>query len=167
MSDIPYPPTRTVTLGAALESVEADLREVETDLDGQLPEDADSVADVDSLDERAIREAVQRRRRLDNQRDALEWAIDQWDDDAEIRLQALTAATRARVQDAIRNRTVGDRGQVELGDWLTAATIQDAPWLADGADIVDRATTTGQLPPALMDWLTAETDDLNDLTEGN
>lgn len=141
-----YPPTQTYRLGAALEQAEKRVADLEADAD---PDDYD----------RTLNEA-------ENQRDALQWAVDEFGDDAELELQAYTAHTRAQVLDTLRNDVFGNPGEEETTVWLIAAGIAAAPWL-DDHDIGSKATVTGQLPPALLDWIETEIDDLNDLSEGN
>jgi hypothetical protein len=142
MTEIAYPPSTTVTLADALD----DLEERVATLDEDDPDHRPTV----------------------NQRDALSWAVEEFGGDAEVVLTAYTAATRARVQDALRSSVVGDVGTGRTQLWLAAAGVDDAPWLSAGDDLATTADVTGQLPPALVDWLQAQLDDLNDLgDEGN
>jgi len=138
MTDVDYPPTRTITFGDALESVAAEL---------------EAAAEDDATMAQA------------SHRDALSWAVDQWGSDATVTLAAYTATTRARTIDQF-NATTAGAGAEELNIWLVAAGLEDAPWLSDH-DITSQATATGQLPPGLIDWLRDELDDLNALDEGN
>jgi hypothetical protein len=165
MSRIDYPPTRTLTLGSALEAIEADLRDVERrieELESQLP-DEDSDEDPDPATTKALREKRSERSTLGSQRDALQWAVDEWGPDAEIELEAITTASRGRATDAVRNGRVGEvTGQI-LQRYIAAASLTAAPWLEGGDDLQTRAQILGKLPPGLSDWLQAELDDLNDL----
>ena len=137
MTEIDYPPSRTVALGDALASVEARL------------EDGDGDGD------------------LANQRDALAWGVEEFGAAAEVTVAAFTAATRARVLDELRDGVVGEPGPREMSLWLVAAGVDAAPWLDGGEDIAARAAVTGELPPALVDWLESILDDVNDLSQGN
>ncbi|AFH22018.1 hypothetical protein OSG_eHP14_00190 [environmental Halophage eHP-14] len=139
-----YPPTRTQTLGSALDTAENRVSELETDDDTG----AQTLANAR------------------NQRDALHWAVNEFGEDAEIVLSAYTATTRARTLDTLRGDILGDPGPEEIGNWLVAAGVDDAPWI-DDKDTQSKAQRTGQLPPALVDWLDRQLDDLNDLSEGN
>lgn len=141
-----YPPSRTVTLGNALDSAEQRVEDLQAD-----EEDGD--ADPDIVPAR-------------NERDALQWAVNNYGEDAEITLEAYTARTRARVTDTLRQDMVGEPGPSEQDLWLIAAGLSDAPWI-DGDDLAAKAGSTGQLPPALVDWLNGQVDDINDLSEGN
>jgi len=133
-----YPPTQTHRLGTALE-------------------DARDRADSDADDAATWGRYVH----------GLQWAIDQWDADADIVLQAFTTRLRNRTLDAANRETVGPLGPNRTRTWLVAAGVQSAPWVADDSDLVEQAQVTGQLPPALVDWLDAKQDALNDLSEGN
>lgn len=146
MTDIDYPPTRSITL------------------DNALAQANDRVSDLepDAEDEDAERGIVAAR----SQRDALAWALDQWGDEATVDLQAYTARDRARVHDTVRNEIMGDIGGNELQVWMVAAALTDAPWL-DDKDLQSKAQATARLPPALVDWVKRQLDDINDLTEGN
>lgn len=142
MTDIDYPPSTTVVLADALDDLEQRV----------------ATLDEDDPEYRAAR----------NQRDALSWAVEEFGANAEVTLAAYTAATRARVEDALRSSVVGDIGSGRTQLWLAAAGVDDAPWLSAGDDLATAADVTGQLPPALVDWLQAQLDDLNDLgDEGN
>jgi len=138
MTDIDYPPTRTLAFGDALDAVEADL------------EDADDDAETAATE---------------SQQDALSWAVEQWGSDETVTLAAYTATTRAQTIDQFNTTTAG-AGAEELNIWLVAAGLDAAPWL-DDQDIALKAVATGQLPPALIDWMRDELDDLNALSEGN
>ena len=140
--DIDYPPTQTYTLGAAAER------------------ERKRAASLDSDDDRREHETAR------NQADALAWAATQWGEDGEITLSAYTARTRGRIQDTLRTQVMGDPGADESTVWFVAGAIDDAPWI-DETDLTDKAEATGQLPPALVDWLAAELEELNDLSEGN
>lgn len=132
-----YPPTTTLTLGVALDDVERALAEGGDD----APPEA--------------------------HRDALAWAVGEFGEDAEITLEAFTTTTRSQTIDTLQRTRVGDVGSNLINDWLVAAGVVDAPWLEGGEDLETRAEITGQLPPALTDWLDAQLDDLNELSEGN
>lgn len=137
MTDIDYPPAQTYTLGGALSTVEDDL---------------------DALDEDADERAT-----LANQRDALQWALDQWDAEAELMLQAFTATRRADVVDTLNRTTVGPVGAQKTRTWLVMCSVETAPWLGGGEDYQARAAVADSLPPALVDWLESELEELNDL----
>lgn len=141
-----YPPSRTVTLGSALSAAEQRVDELK-------PDDEDDEPDAEIVPAR-------------NERDALQWAVGRWGEGAEITLEAYTARTRARVTDTLRQEMVGEPGPSEQDIWLIAAGLSDAPWI-DDHDLASKAAATGQLPPALVDWLNGQVDDINDLSEGN
>ena len=134
-----YPPTTTLTLGVALANVEQELATAEEGDDA--PPEA--------------------------HRDALAWAVSEFGEDAEITLEAFTTTTRSQTIDTLQRTRVGGVGSNLINDWLVAAGVVDAPWLDGGEDLETRAEITGQLPPALTDWLDAQLDELNELSEGN
>jgi len=137
-----YPPTTTLTLGVALDDVEQELAAAEEDDD----------TDVGQL-------------RAD--RDALAWAVSEFGESGEVTLEAFTTTTRSQTIDTLQRTRVGDVGSNLINDWLVAAGVVNAPWLEGGEDLETRAEITGQLPPALTDWLDAQLDGLNELSEGN
>jgi hypothetical protein len=166
MSDrIDYPPTETITLGVALEAIEADLRDIEArteELESELP-DEDSEEDPDPATTKALREKRSEQSTLSGQQDALEWATDEWGPDEEIALEALTTADRDRARDALRNERMGEVTNTVLQRYIAAQCLTSAPWLESNDDIHDRAEVLGELPPGFSDWLQSELDDLNDL----
>lgn len=168
MSDFNYPPSRTVTLAAALGDVESDIEDTAGRI-AQLEDDEDAEAE-------ALAKARGEHSQLTSQRDALEWAVDGdgreggfdgWGEDAEVTFKAFTATTRSRVLDTVNRVTMGPVGESQTRDWLISAGVQAAPWLDEAAGLEEKHEATGNLPPALRDWLNAELNDLNDLTSGN
>jgi len=155
MTDIDYPPTRTVTLEQALADVDERLAGLDDRLD-KLEDDADAT-------DQAIGEARADRRDAARERDALQWAIEEFGGEAEITLEAHTTTTRSRVLDTANQRTMGSLGQSQLADWLHAAGVVKAPWLEGGEDLQERHALLGALPPALADWIGRQLEDLNDL----
>jgi len=156
-TDFDYPPTQTVALGVALDAVESDLDDAKADL-------AD--LDDDAVD-RVIRETRAGVSQAQRHVKALQWAVDQFGEEATVTLQAYTATTRARVTDTINRTHIGTVGPDETEVWLIAAGVEAAPWLSGGEDLQTTVEITGQLPPALTDWLADELDELNDLSAGN
>lgn len=154
-TDFNYPPTTTIVLEAAVDTAQRRLEDC-----------SDRVADLEADDD-ATRQALQEARSdyqdADNQHDALQWAVTEFAAEAEITLRAHTSETRSEVLDTINRTTMGEVGSNQLQDWLVAAAIVNAPWLSGGEDIRTRADITGELPPALTDWLARELEDLNDL----
>jgi len=138
MTDWDYPPTRTVALAQARDR-----------LDEQLAD-----CDDDEQD------------RLETLRSGVTWAIDQFGADATIELEAFTARGRDRTLDTLREQLVGV-GNREIGQYLLAAQVETAPWLDDDMDLIEHGRVIGELPPAVVDWLQSEADDLNALDEGN
>jgi exonuclease VII small subunit len=159
MTDFDYPPSWDVSLEEALSSVEADLEDARGRVD-KLEDDEDATND-------ALAEAYSRRQRLESNRDALEWAVQQFGEGARVSMTAFTATTRARTLDEIQRTAVGQVGNEETRIWLLAAALDDAPWLDPGDDLADAYRITGELPPALQDYLDDQLTDLNDLSEGN
>jgi hypothetical protein len=139
MTDWNYPPTRTLTLAQARDR-----------LDEQL-------ADCDDGGEQD---------RLETLRSGVTWAIDQFGADTTIELTAFTARERDRTLDTLREQLVGV-GDREMQQYFLAAQIETAPWLDDDMDLIDHGRVIGELPPAVVDWLQSEADDLNALDEGN
>lgn len=159
MTGFDYPPSRDYELGAALEQVQK-----------QHTEAVDRVTDLtadDDADDAALQQARREKAETGNYVAALEWAVDQFDNDAALTLSAFTARQRGRIQDTLRNQVMGDLGEEESSVWFVAAAIDDAPWVDPGDDLTEVAHATGQLPPALVDWLSSELEELNDLTAGN
>jgi len=156
MTDINYPPTRTLVLGVAAEALAQDHDDAE-----------DRIASLDDDATQQRREAIADRNSAQAQHEAVTWAINEFGDDAEIQLRAFTATHRARVLDTINQTVVGQVGSEETRTWLVAGSIKSAPWLDGDESLREQAELTGALPPALIDWLDAELDDLNDLSEGN
>lgn len=154
-----YPPSTELTLEASLSNVEEEL-EAAKDRLGELEDD-------DDAKKSALREARSRVGSLSNHADGLRWAIDAWGEEAEVRLTAFTAQSRARTLDTINNKTIGTIGAEETRVWLIAAALDAAPWLDASDDIEGDYRNTGNLPPALQDWLDSEVEDLNDLSPGN
>jgi hypothetical protein len=162
-ADFDYPPSQTYTLAAALDTIEDRVNELKERIDDlEAQRDNDDEADVgeDLVEARNEKDAAE------NKRDALQWAVNEFGEDAELTLEAYTTKTRSRTIDTFRAQTVG-AGSEELNDWLVAAGVADAPWMDDGADLQERADVVGELPPALTDWIEGELDDLNNLAEGN
>lgn len=137
MVEFDYPPTTTLTLSVALDDVERALAEG----DDEAPPES--------------------------HRDALTWAVGEFGEDAEVTLEAFTTTTRSQTIDTLKRTRAGSIGSNLINDWLVAAGVVDAPWLEGGEDLETKAEITGQLPPALTDWLDAQLDDLNELSEGN
>jgi len=130
MSEIEYPPTRTIRFGDA---------------------PAVAVDELESVDAAAVRDGVA-------------WLCEHYGEDVEVKLAALTAGERAKLMDTVQRDRVGGVGDGLLENWVVAACLDDAPWLAEGASLADRARAVGDLPPQVVDWLSAELDDLNDLS---
>lgn len=139
MTGFDYPPTKAWDLQAARERAQ---------------ERADTADDATD------------RRRAENQADALGWAVSEFGGEASVELAAYTAQTRARVLDTLQTEIAGDIGPEETQLWLVAAGVESAPWF-DDHDLPSKAAATNRLPPALVEWLNSELDDLNDLSEGN
>lgn len=137
--DFDYPPTETLVLGDALEEYEAAAPDEAVD-----PETADEA--------RAVTFA-----------EGLSWAVDEFGTDAEIVLEGFTAGTRAQVVDRLTNDRVGDIGQRLTTNWMIAAAIVECPWFDDEVPLEDMVTAVAQLPPAVVDWLDHELEELNDL----
>jgi hypothetical protein len=162
---IDYPPTETITLGVALEAIGADLRDIEArieELKSELP-DEDSDEDPDPATTKALREKRSEQSTLNSQKDALEWAVNQWDADAEIKLEAIQAIDRERARDALRTGRMGEITTGVLKRYMATQCLKTAPWVETDDDIHDKAKFLGELPPGLRDWLQAELDELNDL----
>jgi len=138
MTDWDYPPTRTVALAQARDR-----------LDEQL-------ADCDDAEQD----------RLATLRSGVGWAIDQFGTEATIELTAFTARERDRTLDTLREQLVGV-GDREMQQYFLAAQIESAPWLDGDMDLIEHGRVIGELPPAVVDWLQSEADDLNALDEGN
>lgn len=163
MTDFDYPPSRTYEFGAALEDVEQRLADTEERVD-ELEAQA---ADEEDPDVQGLQEAYQELTTASNYRDALDWAVREWGEAAEITLQAFTAKTRADVLDTIQRTRVGHVGPEQRRNWLVAAGVQAAPFVDESDDVETKAGIVEQLPPALTDWIDEEIEDLNDLTAGN
>lgn len=101
--------------------------------------------------------------RADTFADGLGWAVDEFDADAEIVLEALTAGRRNEVIDRINSSRVGDVGDGLVTNWMIAAAITECPWFDDEAPLEDMVAAVAQLPPAVVDWLEHELGELNDL----
>jgi len=157
--DIDYPPSRTYQLSAALDEAKRRVN--------RLDERIDELEADDEATDQALAEARQERSNAAKQRDALSWAIDEFGADAELTLEAFTANSRARVLDTLQRATVGQVGSEQARNWLIAGSITDAPWLEGGENLRERAEIADAVPPALLDWLDDELEDLNELTEGN
>jgi len=109
------------------------------------------VAELDGVDGEAVADGVA-------------WLCEEFGAEATVTLSALTAGERARLMDTVQRDRVGGAGEGLLENWVVAACLDEAPWLAEDADLADRAQLVGDLPPQVVDWLSAELDDLNDLT---
>jgi len=133
MSGVDYPPSRTIRLGDALEAAEAKADDEGTDGGWET------------------------------YRDGLSWAVDQWGEDAEISVEAFTGASRARILDTARQHTVGELGRSRQRNALIAGSVIAAPWFDGDDDLATRLRVTGELPPALLDWLDQEVAELNEL----
>lgn len=155
MTDINYPPSRTVTLETALADVDDRISELDDRID-------DLAAEAATTDE-ALADARTHRQDATRHRQALQWAVDEFGGDAEITLEAHTTTTRSRVMDTANQQTMGSLGQSQLADWMHAAGVADAPWLDGGEDLGTRADLLGALPPRLTDWIATQLEDLNDL----
>lgn len=156
MSDYNYPPTRTYRLGESLDDAIQHIADLE---------------DSDDADPAALQEAA-------TARDGLRWLVSgDGDPDgfggfgrgAEIVVSAYTARERGQTLDTARAKTMGDLGPERLRVWLIAGALEAAPWLDTGDDLRTRYEATGELPPAVLDWLDSELEDINTLgvTEGN
>jgi hypothetical protein len=138
MTDWDYPPTRTVTLAQARDRL------------------GEQLADCDDAEQG----------RLETLRSGVAWAIDQFGAEATIELEAFTARERDRTLDTLREQLVGV-GDREMQQYFLAAQIESAPWLDGDMDLIEHGRVIGELPPAVVDWLQSEADELNALDEGN
>ncbi|MCD2204409.1 hypothetical protein [Halobacterium sp. KA-6] len=159
MTSFDYPPTREFTLETALADVRSELADAEARVD-ELEDDEHAQAS-------ALQDARSEREDAASKRNALEWAIREFGEDATITLEAFTATTRARTLDEMQSSTMGDVGGMESRIWLLAAALEEAPWLNGSEDLAEAARVTGALPPAVQDFLDDELTQLNDLSEGN
>jgi hypothetical protein len=163
--DIDYPRTRTYRLGEARDSVSTRRSELEaeqTELERARDAGGDGEVDTDRL--QTVRSELADVR---GHEEALDWAVAEFGADAEITLSATTTGDRSRVLDTLRNSTVGSFGSEKVTDWLLAASIEAAPWQDPDDSLVRRGRLVESLPPALTEWLRAEQESLNGLTEGN
>ena len=99
--------------------------------------------------------------------EALEWAINEFGADATVCVQGMTTTKRDRTVDTANRVTMGPLGASALRTWLVAASITEAPWLEGGEDLEEQQALLGALPPSVSDWLDAQVEDINDLSEGN
>lgn len=166
MSDWDWPPTRTVTLGAALDDADDRLADARAELE--------RLHDAEDATDRAIQEAQSEASDAEEVRNALRWAVagagdfEGWGRDAEVTFEAFTADKRATVIETIARETMGSPGAAESETWLTAAGVVAAPWMDDGAGLHERKRILGSaLPPGLRDWCTEQLNDLSDLSQGN
>lgn len=134
MTDIDYPPTKTVRLGAALDA-----------LDG----------DDDANHEQGLRWAVHG--------DGREEGFDGWGEDAEVTLQAATATFRSDVVDTLNRTMMGPAGPQRLKTWLVMCSVVEAPWLNGDEGYQEMAAVGDSIPPGFEDWLGAQFEELNDL----
>lgn len=159
MTDINYPPSRTLTLGSAHEQTADRV----TDLGARI----DDLKGDDDATDKALAEARNDQNNAESERDALAWACEEFGEEAEITLEAHTTTRRSRVLDTANRKTMGELGSSQLNDWMLAAAVVEAPWLDGGEDLQERYDYLGALPPALSDWISRELQDLNDLSAGN
>jgi hypothetical protein len=149
--DIDYPPTREIDIGTDRLRLETVAGVNDHDHD-----DADPgvYADLDAGTAETLLTAVR-------------WVAAEFGADAAVTVSAMTAGDRARLVDHAETGRVGDAGRGSLTNLTVAACVDDAPWLAGGESLPDRAAVTAALPPEVVDWLEFHADDLNDLSPGN
>lgn len=164
MTEFNYPPERTIELGSAVTTLADRLDDLEDQVEDL--EEAVDVAEDDDPDPGAVqelREAHDELQKVRNQHDALQWAVQEWDEEATVRLRAIDTGTRARVEDTIQTAHVGQVGPSGLNNWMVAAGLVDAPFLDDDDELEDKVEVVAHLPPGVTDWLDDTLDDLQDL----
>lgn len=157
-----YPPNREFVLGAVRDALESDIDDLQQEMDA-LGAQREEAEDPDPALNRELRDLRSEQNTLETHLDGVEWAIDQWDEESSVTLEALTTQARGETMSAVRTGRMGEVTQDVLDRYLTAAGIADAPFIEDDDDIHDVARLVGQLPPAVTDWIQSKQSELNDL----
>jgi hypothetical protein len=96
--------------------------------------------------------------------DGVAFLVDAFGADAEVTLSSMTSGERAMLDDRIRDGRVGDPGPRTKENFVVALGVDDAPWLEGGEDLETKVQILADSPPQVVDWLSVELDDLNDLS---
>lgn len=138
-----------------------DFEEEIADLEAQIDDLADQVAEMDPTSERA-KSLESRGNTLDTYRRGLEWAAEEWDVDA-VELGGLNAGEYGRMQDKLPEGGGGGATRI----YYVASGTVDAPYVAD--DLETSVANVAQLPIAYAKWAEAQINDLTSVggDEGN
>ena len=156
-----YPRTKEIALGPARDQLQSEIEELEAEIVDL--EERTGGENPDPVAEETLRNTRGEKRTLKNHRDGVQWAIDEWSEDATITLEALTTQSRGDAMDALRTGRMGDTSSETVKRYVHAQILVDAPFVESEDDIHDKAALLGRLPPAVSDWLGTEIDELNDL----
>lgn len=134
--------SETTTLAEAEDSLDDDLdalREERKDL-------ADGTDQADAVDQRI--------NRLEYLREGVRWHLDEWGEETEITVGALTAGEEAMMD---RERP-DDAGAKERRLWYVAAATEAAPYV--GADLAETFANVADLHPAFVAWVEGKSNSL-------
>jgi hypothetical protein len=127
--------SETTTLAEALASLDDHIDTLEEHLE-ELNENTDDAAAVNS-----------QRNRLQYFRRGVEWQADEWGEDAEVTIGALTAGEEAMMHREIPD----DAGEKERRLWYVAAASETAPYVED--ELSETFANVASLHPAFVEWV--------------
>lgn len=135
-----------------------------------LAERAANLAVAES-DEEARTQAVQIRdeaETVESHAHGLQWAVEQWGEDATVTVRALTAGDSARVDQHLDQHWMGDASESIRSHARIAVAIESAPFVDPGSDLTDTHTAIADLDhDGFVDWLAAEVEDFSTPGLGN
>ena len=134
--------SETTTLTEALDSLDEQIESLE-ELLVEYEDDTDEA--------QAVRD---QQNRLTYLKRGVEWQADEWGDDAEVTVGALTAG-----EEAMMHREIPDgAGAKERRLWYVAAATETAPYVAD--ELSETFANVADLHPAFVEWVEARSNAL-------
>ncbi|CAL92483.1 hypothetical protein BJ1_gp61 [Halorubrum virus BJ1] len=129
------------------------LAEAQASLEEHIDALADSLTDLDASTDEYDAVASQRDR-LQYLHDGVEWQAEEWGDDAEVTVGALTAG-----EEAMMHREIPDgAGERERRLWYVAAASDSGPYVGD--DLSATFANVSDLHPAFVAWVEARSNAL-------
>lgn len=121
----------------------------------------DEVADLEASNP-DYDDLVQRGQTLDTHLQGVEWALDDWGEDAAVDVEGLRAGAFADVEDRLTEVAQNRDAPVGPGmtrNYLVAKAITEAPYLDGDEDLTRRLAAVASLPVAFVKWAKARIDD--------
>ena len=127
--------TETTMLGEANDSLNEHIEALQEHLDDLDPSTDEATAVSNQRD------------RLQYLRRGVEWQADEWGEDVEVTIGALTAGEEAMMHREIPD----DAGEKERRLWYVAAASEAGPYVED--DLSDTFANVADLHPAFVEWV--------------